>query len=131
MAQRGIILDSLSKIGPEVIDEELLNFPLAHMDVMVTSKNIVGKISGDLTCKHANGLMLNKVIKEYQEILFTQHKILDKIVTLSLSGKMNQIEEAAKEIGYLDKKSPETDIIFVGLGIVLGGLFGLLSVIVF
>ncbi|PWA06027.1 aspartate-alanine antiporter [Flavobacterium laiguense] len=131
MAQHGIILDSLSSIGPEVLDEELLNFPLAHMDITVTNKNIAGKTIGDLGLQYGNGLMLDKVTRECQEIPFNRKTVLNRGDVLKVSGKMMHIENAAKEIGFLDRLSIETDIIFVGIGIVLGGLIGLLSVTVF
>lgn len=131
MAQHGIILDSLSAIGPEVLDEELLNFPLAHMDITITNKDIAGKTIGELRRNYFYGLMLNKITREYHEIPFDGNTVVNKGDVLKLTGKMSKLEEAAKQIGYLDRLSSETDIIFVGLGIVLGGLLGLLSVTVF
>ena len=131
MAQHGIILNSLSNIGPEVLDEELLKFPLAHMDITITNKNISGKTIRSLRDHFRNGLMLDKITREYQEIPFNLNTVLERGDVLKLSGKMVLIEKAAKEIGYLDRLSSATDIVFLGLGIVLGGLFGLLSVTVF
>ncbi|WP_281299045.1 aspartate-alanine antiporter [Flavobacterium limnophilum] len=132
MAQHGIILKGLSKtIGPEVLDEELLNFPLATMDITVTNKDIAGKSIGEIGKRFGNGLMLDKVTREYHEIPFNSSTVLHKGDVLKVTGKMIQLEIAAKEIGYLDRLSSETDIVFVGIGIVLGGLLGLLSVTVF
>jgi putative transport protein len=37
------------------------------------------------------------------------------------------VERAAKELGYADRPAISTDMIFVGLGIFLGGLVGLLT----
>lgn len=131
MAQHGIILNSLSNIGPEVLDEELLKFPLAHMDITITNKNISGMTIKQLRDRFGNGLMLDKVTREYQEIPFNLNTVLLRGDVLKLTGKMVLIEKAAKEIGYLDRLSVATDIVFLGLGIVLGGLFGLLSITVF
>lgn len=132
MAQHGIILDSMPSIGPEVLDEELLNFPLANMDITITNKNIAGKTVEELrNCTFFNGLMIDQIMREYHEIPLDPSTVLNKGDILKISGKKSNIEAAEKEIGYLDRLSPETDIIFVGLGIVLGGLLGLLSVTVF
>ncbi|WP_281228364.1 aspartate-alanine antiporter [Flavobacterium aquiphilum] len=131
MAQHGIILNSLSNIGPEVLDEELLKFPLAHMDITITNKEISGKTIRSLRNRFGNGLMLDKITREYQEIPFNLDTVLQRGDVLKVTGKMVLIEKAAKEIGYLDRLSSATDIVFLGLGIVLGGLFGLLSVTVF
>lgn len=131
MARQGIIMTSLTNIGPEVLDEELLKFPLAHMDVTITNKNISGKTIRSLRDHFSSGVMLDKITREYQEIPFNLDTVLERGDVLKLSGKMVLIEKAAKEIGYLDRQSSATDIVFLGLGIVLGGFFGLLSVTVF
>jgi putative transport protein len=131
MARQAIILNGLSDIGTEVLDEELLKFPLAHMDVIVTNKNISGKTLRSLRDHFSTGLMLDKITREYQEIPFNLETVLERGDILKISGKMILIEELAKEIGYLDRKGSATDIVFLGLGIVLGGFFGLLSVTLF
>jgi len=132
MAQHGIILDSLFSIGPEVLDEELLNFPLAHLNVTITNNAIEGKTVKFLRkSSFYHGLMLNSITRENHEIPLESKTVLNRGDILNLSGRPAKLEEAAKEIGYLDRLSPETDIIFVGLGIVLGGLLGLLSVTLF
>jgi putative transport protein len=47
---------------------------------------------------------------------------------LQLTGVEPNVERVAQQLGYMERPSSETDMIFVGLGIVLGGLVGLLSV---
>jgi len=47
---------------------------------------------------------------------------------LSLVGAKREVERAAKKVGYADRPTVATDMIFVGLGIFIGGLVGLLSV---
>lgn len=132
MAQHGIILTSLSTLGPEVLDEQLLNFPLAHMNITITNKKYAGKTIGELrSSKLSYGLMLDKITREYHEIPFDMNTVVHKGDVLKVTGKITLLEAAAKEIGYLDRLSSETDIIFVGVGIVLGGLFGLLSITIF
>ncbi|ESU27062.1 transporter [Flavobacterium limnosediminis JC2902] len=132
MAQHGIILTSLSVIGPEVLDEELLSFPLAHMEITVTNKDIAGKTLRELRKERlGEGLLLDKITREYHEIPFDLNTELHRGDVLKVSGKLLHVEKAAKKVGFLDRLSSETDIIFLGTGIVLGGLIGLLSVTVF
>ncbi len=47
---------------------------------------------------------------------------------MTLIGAARDVERAAKNIGYADRQTVMTDMIFVGLGIVLGGLVGLLTI---
>ena len=47
---------------------------------------------------------------------------------LELTGLKHEVEGAAKQMGYIDRPTNQTDMIFVGLGILLGGLFGALAI---
>lgn len=38
------------------------------------------------------------------------------------------MESAAKELGYIDRPTNATDMTFVGLGILLGGIIGALAI---
>jgi putative transport protein len=49
---------------------------------------------------------------------------------LTLIGVASDVARAAKSLGYADRTTVTTDMIFVGLGIFLGGLVGLLSIVV-
>ena len=49
---------------------------------------------------------------------------------LGLIGAKPDVERAAQELGYADRPTITTDMIFVGLGIFLGGLVGLLTLVV-
>ena len=49
---------------------------------------------------------------------------------LRLIGPLSEVERAAKALGYPDRRTSATDMVFVGTGIFLGGLVGLLSVVV-
>ena len=42
-------------------------------------------------------------------------------------GAERDVERAGKALGYVERPSSETDVVFVGLGILLGGLFGALT----
>ncbi len=59
-----------------------------------------------------------------------QVTLIDRGDVLSLIGTKPEVERAAKELGYADRATTSTDMVFVGTGIVLGGFVGLLSVTV-
>jgi putative transport protein len=49
---------------------------------------------------------------------------------MTLIGPVPEVERAAAELGYPDRPTNATDMVFVGVGIVLGGFLGLLAVTV-
>ena len=61
---------------------------------------------------------------------FTAGTVVNRGDQLQLAGNEKDVERAAGRLGYLDRPSAATDIVFVGLGIVVGGLVGMLSVTV-
>jgi putative transport protein len=75
-------------------------------------------------------VFLRKLVRLGQAMPFTADTTIDRGDVLSLVGARHDVERAAKELGYADRPTPATDMIFVGLGIFLGGLVGLLTLTV-
>jgi putative transport protein len=116
-------------IGPEVDDKALLDFPAEVLDVVVTNRAMVGKTLKELAALElARGVFLRKVVRLGQPMPFTSETRIDRGDVLSLIGARPDVERAAKELGYADRPTVTTDMIFVGAGIFLGGLVGLLTV---
>jgi putative transport protein len=116
-------------IGPEVDDTALLDFPAAFLDVVVTSPALAGKTLRELAAlEAARGVFLRKLVRVGQPMPFTPETRIDRGDVLSLVGARPDVERAARMLGYADRPTVMTDMIFVGLGIFLGGLVGLLSV---
>ena len=54
--------------------------------------------------------------------------VMNRGDVLTLSGATRDVERAGKALGYIERPSEATDVVFLGLGIVVGGLLGVLSV---
>jgi putative transport protein len=131
MTRTEILMVRGTEIGPEVDDKDLLDFPAEILDVVVTGKAVAGKTVGELaTLDAARGVFLRKITRVGQPMPFTADTRVDRGDVLTLLGAMPDVERAARVIGYADRPTVSTDMIFVGVGIVLGGLVGLLSVTV-
>ncbi len=128
LARRGVLLESLAAIGPEVGDAELLDFPLAVLEAVVTRKDLAGKTLAELAELHGRGVVLRRLVRGGQELPFEPGTVVNRGDLLQLSGHEADVERAGAALGYLDRPTPATDVVFVGLGIVLGGLVGLLEV---
>jgi putative transport protein len=122
-----------SLIGPEVDDKELLDFPVEILDVVLTNKALDGKTLKEVAQSEPwrtlfRGVFLRKLTREGQEIPVTVTTTLDRGDLLSIIGAKRDVDRAVGVIGYADWPSHATDMIFVGTGIFIGGLVGLLSV---
>ncbi len=128
MARYKVFFQGFYDIGPEKMDRELLDFPIAYRDLIITNKNLAGITLKELALKYGHGVKLHKLIRTGQEIPFSPETTVNTGDLLKVSGLLSDIERVGKITGYIDKTSSETDMIFVSLGILLGGLIGLFAV---
>ncbi len=118
-----------AEIGAEVDDKELLDFPIEFLDVVITNKSLVGKTIVELAgIDFARGVFLKKLTRVGEPMPFSPATRIERGDVMTLIGATRDVERAAKNLGYADRQTVMTDMIFVGLGIVLGGLVGLLSI---
>jgi len=118
-----------AEIGAEVDDKELLDFPIEFLDVVITNKSLVGKTIVELAgMDFARGVFLKKLTRVGEPMPFSPATRIERGDVTTLIGATRDVERAAKNLGYADRQTVMTDMIFVGLGIVLGGLVGLLTI---
>jgi putative transport protein len=127
-ARRSVVLKSTAVLGAEVEDVELLDFPLLALDMVVTNRKLAEKTLAELAAAHGRGVVLVKMVRGGEEIPFTPATIVNRGDLLRVAGAPADVERAGKAIGYIERPSSETDMIFVGLGIVIGGFLGLLTI---
>lgn len=131
MARQEIHADRGDVIGPEVSDPGLLDIPIESLDVVLTNRKLDGRSLADLAQgEFARGVFLSRLTRSGILMPITMESQVNRGDVLSLVGPLSQVEKAATEIGYPDRRTSATDMVFVGAGIFLGGLVGLLSVVV-
>ena len=117
------------RIGPEIGDLELLDMPVEALDVILTNSALDGTALVELAnSEPARGVFLARLTRAGVAMPILADTILDRGDVLRLVGTVAEVERAAKLIGYADRPTAATDMVFVGLGIFLGGLIGILSV---
>jgi len=129
MARQEVHVERGSRVGPEVDDKALLEIPIETLDVVLTLRSVTGKTLAELAkIEGARGVFLQTLTRAGQEIPLGPATVVDRGDMLSLIGPKPMVERAARELGYADRPTTSTDMVFVGTGIVLGGFFGLLSI---
>jgi putative transport protein len=129
-ARRHVMLAIATTIGPEIEDRALLDFPLAAVDVVLTDKDLAERTLAEVAALQGRGVVLSKLIRGGEEIPFAADTVLNRGDLLRLSGAKSDVERAGHALGYIERPSSETDVVFVGIGILVGGLFGLLTLTV-
>jgi len=128
VTRRRVLFSEGFAIGVEVEDRELLDFPMVTADVVVTNRSVVDQTLPILAEQYGRGVALEKLIRGAEEIPFTLETTVQRGDLLRIVGATQHVERVGKSLGYIERPSSETDVVFVGLGIFVGGLIGLLSV---
>ena len=123
------VLVNMLQTATEVEDRELLDIPAEAVDVVVTNKTIDRKPLIDLAKEEfARGVYLTKITRGAMSVdipVLPQTQVYRGDI-LRLGGTRAHLDRAVQAIGYADRPTTATDMVYVGLGIVLGGLFGAL-----
>jgi putative transport protein len=129
---RELLLRIEEALGPEVEDRELFDVPIQILDVVITNKAYAGKtlleIRNSEVTERARGVFLRKLIRAGQEMPFNPGTKVDRGDVVQLVGPVQAVEQAAKELGYADRATEKTDVVFMGLGIVIGALIGAITI---
>lgn len=129
-ARREVLLTRRTPVGEEVHDRELLDVPLVSRDVVVTNRAVVERTLSELAEEHGRGVGLQALIRGGEEIPFTPSTTVNRGDLLRIAGREEDVARVGRSIGYLEPPSSETDMIFVGLGIALGGFVGAMTLVV-
>lgn len=115
-------------IGEEVNDSEILNFPAEVLPVMITKKTYAGSTINQLKKQDSmHGVSVKSITRAGVAIPVLGETKLDAGDMVEVVGMKKDVEKAAAALGYIDRPTNQTDMIFVGLGILLGGIVGALT----
>ncbi|MBU2651058.1 MAG: aspartate-alanine antiporter [Bacteroidetes bacterium] len=123
------VISEMKELGREIYDKELLDFKIDHLKVLLVNKQLCGMTIRQLSQMDFNlRVSLEKITRGGMEIPLLPGTQLHKGDMLYLVGPKSDIDQAAKKLGFPDVPTEKTDMISVGIGILLGGLLGVLAI---
>lgn len=127
--RRESIVSDASWIGPEVTDHELLTFGTENLPVVVSKSGAAGLTLGELRHRpFMHGVTIHKVVRNDMPLTLRKKLMLEKGDVVTLVGLPQDVDVAVPEIGYSDRQTSESDLVFIGLGIAIGCLIGAIVV---
>ncbi|MET9933596.1 MULTISPECIES: aspartate-alanine antiporter [unclassified Streptomyces] len=127
-ALRGSLVDfdPLTHVGPEADDVELLGYRTETLHVVASEKAQLGRSIADLRREpFMVGVYVDKLYRAGAEYPYRLSTTLERGDTLVLTGPKRLVDPAGKAIGKPVPTSFATDMLWVGLGIFLGGCVGI------
>lgn len=123
------ILEDESLIGKEFADIELLGFRVEILKVLVSEKEIIGKTLGNLNSnKDRHGVIIRKIQRGNVTLPLLKDIEIYAGDLMEIEGRKSDVDRFVKHVGYADRPTVMTDLLYVGFGIFLGGILGSLSV---
>ncbi len=125
--EREVLVNVLGAAAVEIEDRELLAVPVEGVDVLVTNKEVDGKTLAELAARPAaRGVFLRKITRgaTATDIPVLPGTEINRGDLLTLVGRTSDTTAATKMLGVADRPTDVTDMAFVGLFIVIGGLLG-------
>ncbi len=123
------ILADENIIGPEVADTELLGFRVEKLRVIVSNKHAAGKTLKALrTMKERHGVVIRKIHRGNAELPLLPKLKLTRGDVVEIEGRKTDVDRFAEWLGYPERPTTVTDLLYVCLGIFIGGIIGSLTV---
>ena len=115
-------------IGEERADADILSYPLDRVGVIVSKKEFIGKSIAELRkLKYMHGVVIRDAKRRGNPIEISSETVFEKGDRITVVGRPIQVARSTRHIGHVDRPSNQSDLMFVGLTIFIGGLFGAMS----
>ncbi|MFI8366049.1 aspartate-alanine antiporter [Streptomyces sp. NPDC085466] len=127
-ALRGSLVDfdARTHIGPETDDVELLGYETETLHVVASDKAQLGKTVADLRREpFMVGVYIDKIYRSGADFPYRLSTTLERGDTVVLTGPKRLVDPAGRAIGKPVPTSFATDMLWVGLGVFLGGCVGI------
>lgn len=126
-AQNKLILGA-EKIGPEIIDSDLLDAGTESCLIVITRKKATGLSITRKNIIQKYGCVLSDVKRLGVAVPLDPHVVLLRGDVLNVTGPIASIERMQKSFGHAERNIDETDLLTFALGIAAGILIGSYSV---
>lgn len=115
-------------LGHEVAGVRLLSFSVEDVDVTVSKHCTIRTVRELFDQPWMVGVDIKRIVRNDIPLNPLETTELQRGDIVELVGLKRHLDRASREIGYADPRTLSTDFVFIGLGILLGGLLGALAI---
>lgn len=118
----------VTALGHEVADPGFIREEIEHAELIVFRKAVLGKTIGEVGAEHGLGLKLERLRRGGQPQPWGLDTIIKRGDVIDIVGDRAAVERLAAVVGSRAQFGLGTDLMTLGIGIVLGLLMGMLTV---
>ena len=121
-----LLVNMVGVAAPEVADPELLDIPVASLDIYVTSKRLTGKTLQEIamTVDETRGILLRGITRNSQSIPIGAKTTVERGDIVQVTGTEQAAERFAQVAGRVLHPIKESDLATLGMAIFAGVLVG-------
>jgi putative transport protein len=124
IGSQNIMILGPEKIGPEIVDQDLLDSATETCRIVVTKKKAAGLSVSQHSIIFNYGCVLAEVKRLGVSVPLVPQVELQRGDVLTVTGPIASIERMQKEFGHAERNIDETDLLTFALGIAVGILIG-------
>ena len=128
----GNVVQAGQFVGQETANVSALGFINEKRDVVVTNKALVGKTLAEarqiFDLEGRYGVQVPRMLRLDQEIDMFPQTVIHRGDVVRIVGEAGDVAKAADEIGYTPPAPHLVDYVYLGIGLVVGILLGIVSV---
>ncbi|MBB5189622.1 aspartate-alanine antiporter [Silvimonas terrae] len=132
VGRRTAVLEQAPTLGSEIQGEEGMDLVVQARELVVTSQNLIGKTIREIAEQTSpvvrHGVYLTGVSRMGKPQVLGPDTRIERGDTVQIYGAERDINRVAGQIGYMVIPSDKTDFVYMGAGLVVGLLIGLLVV---
>lgn len=132
VGQRDLVMQAEETIGPEVNTTADMEFMIQTRRVAVTNPKVDGKTlmeiynMADDQMRH--GVYVLNVSREGEDLALSADTVIKRGDLVTLYGSKEDVQRVSSVVGYSIIPTDKTDFVYLGFGIVVGLLIGLIVV---
>ena len=115
-------------IGQEVDDKSAQQLIGEILGICLTNKKLSGKTLDEIFRQYGEGCFIQRVTRQGHNFPIAPKLKIYTGDIIHVIGAKNDVEKLVKVIGYPERETQLTDLVTVGIGIIVGVLVGLLAV---
>ncbi len=132
VGRRAPVLQTIQALGRELNSTDGMEMIIQTRDVVVSNDRAHNKTVGELrqmaTNEMRHGIYMLGIHREGQTLPMTADTVIEKGDVVTIYGAEQDVRRVAAVLGYAVVSSDKTDFVYLGAGLVVGLLIGLLAV---
>ncbi len=124
------MLNAWRIIGPEVDDAMIKDLIGEILGICLTNKALDGKTIEEIFTAHGEGCFLRRVSRQGHALPLASKLKVYKGDVIYVIGARKDVEALVSVVGYPERSTRITDLITVGIGIIIGTIVGVMSITV-